>query len=107
MGQDLVGMDLSDLATALGPGEPGFRARQLYDALYRQKATDLGRITTLPRDLKSRLNEQFRVGLPEVSAQYGSKDGTQRYLLKLADERTVETVLMPEEDRYTLCISSQ
>jgi len=47
------------------------------------------------------------VGLPEEAAEYQSKDGTRRYLLKLQDERTVETVLMPEEGRDTICISSQ
>ncbi len=47
------------------------------------------------------------LGLPGPSAQYGSSDGTERYLLELEDRRTVETVLMPEEGRDTICISSQ
>jgi 23S rRNA (adenine2503-C2)-methyltransferase len=47
------------------------------------------------------------VGLPELAAEYRSKDGTRRYLLKLQDQRTVEAVLMPEEGRDTICISSQ
>ena len=100
-------MDLEDLQEALGPDQPGFRARQLYDALYRQKKTDLSRITTLPSDLKSRLSGTYRVGLPVSSARYDSVDGTRRYLLRLDDDRTVETVLMPEGERNTICISSQ
>ena len=48
-----------------------------------------------------------RLGLPEIARLYQSADGTRRYLLRLADGRTVETVLMPEGDRDTLCISSQ
>ena len=107
MTQSLVGMDFSDLRTALGSDQPAFRARQLYDALYRQKTTELDRITTLPRDLKSRLAEGFVVGLPRVAASYDSVDGTRRYLFQLDDDRTVETVLMPEGERNTLCISSQ
>ena len=47
------------------------------------------------------------MGLPEAAAEYQSKDGTRRYLLKLQDQRTVEAVLMPEEGRDTICISSQ
>ena len=107
MTQALVGMDLGDLQTILGPDQPKFRARQIYDALYRQKAAHLDDITTLPRDLKSRLAGDYRVGLPETAARYDSTDGTRRYLLQLEDKRTVETVLMPEGERNTLCISSQ
>jgi 23S rRNA (adenine2503-C2)-methyltransferase len=50
---------------------------------------------------------QFRLGLPQASAEYSSADGTRRYLLELEDRRSVETVLMPEEGRDTICISSQ
>jgi 23S rRNA (adenine2503-C2)-methyltransferase len=100
-------MDLADLTAILGPEQPGFRARQLYEALYRSRAADLERITTLPRELKSRLAAAFRIGLPEQAARYDSADGTRRYLLRLEDQRTVETVLMPEGERNTLCISSQ
>lgn len=100
-------MELADLKAALGPAEPPFRARQLYDALYRQRAATLSAVTTLPRELKARLEGGFEVGLPRESARYDSVDGTRRYLLRLSDDRTVETVLMPEGERNTLCISSQ
>ncbi len=100
-------MEVADLREALGSGQPGFRARQLYDALYRQKTPDLDGITTLPRDVKQRLAATYNLGLPSVSARYDSSDGTRRYLLALDDARTVETVLMPEGDRNTICISSQ
>ena len=107
MAQALIGMDLDDLRIALGPHEPTFRARQLYDALYRQRTADLGTITALPAPLRSRLTEEFSAGMPTQSARYDSVDGTRRYLLKLDDDRTVETVLMPEGERNTICISSQ
>lgn len=107
MPQALVGMDLDDLKAVLGPGEPAFRTRQLYDALYRQRALDLNQITTLPAPLRSKIGEDYRVGLPESAARYDSTDGTRRYLLRLDDDRTVETVLMPEGERNTICISSQ
>lgn len=100
-------MELTDLREALGPDAPPFRARQLYDALYRQHKTDLGCITTLPRELKDRLASEHPIGLPTEVKRYDSVDGTRRYLLGLEDGRSVETVLMPEGDRNTLCISSQ
>ncbi len=107
MAQALLGMELADLREVLGADEPGFRARQLYDALYRARAADVSAITTLPRELKERLAAAHSVGLPQAAARYDSSDGTRRYLLGLDDGRTVETVLMPEGERYTVCISSQ
>jgi 23S rRNA (adenine2503-C2)-methyltransferase len=100
-------MNVDDLRALLGPNTEPFRARQIYDALYRQRITALDEITTLPPGLKRRLAEQTRLGWPEVSACYVSADTTKRYLLRLADAKTVETVLMPEEGRDTICISSQ
>jgi 23S rRNA (adenine2503-C2)-methyltransferase len=107
MAQALIGMELGDLQTALGSQQPAFRARQLYDALYRQRTGDLQKITALPGALRSQLAEEFQVGLPVQTARYESVDGTRRYLLRLDDDRTVETVLMPEGERNTICISSQ
>jgi 23S rRNA (adenine2503-C2)-methyltransferase len=107
MALPLVGMELADLQALLGPDQPAFRARQLYDALYRNRVTALDAVSTLPRQLKARLGEACEIGLPEPAARYDSIDGARRYLLRLADQRTVETVLMPEGERYTLCISSQ
>jgi 23S rRNA (adenine2503-C2)-methyltransferase len=109
--QSIVGLELPDLQETLGKGQPAFRARQVYDAVYRQKVSDLVEITTLPLILRKELASKVEVGLPELAAEYRSKDGTRRYLLKLQDERTVEAVLMPEEGpggkRDTICISSQ
>jgi 23S rRNA (adenine2503-C2)-methyltransferase len=105
--QAIVGLELPDLQETLGRDQPAFRARQVYDAVYRQKVTDLVQITTLPLNLRKELASKIAVGLLEAAAEYESKDGTRRYLLKLQDDRTVEAVLMPEEGRDTICISSQ
>lgn len=107
MAQALVGLELDDLRDVLGADQPRFRAQQLYEALYRQQQTDLDRITNLPRELKQRLTATHEVGLPRQMARYDSVDGTKRYLLALEDDRSVETVLMPEGERNTVCISSQ
>jgi len=100
-------MELDEIREALGPGHPTFRAKQIYTALYRQRVADLGDVSTLPAALRHELSGPGRVGLPEIAQRYESADGTRRYLLRLADGRTVETVLMPEEGRDTICISSQ
>ena len=107
MPQPLLGMELTEIREALGPGRPPFRARQVYEALYRGQVTDLVQISTLPAKLRQELAAEHAVGLPEIERLYESADGTRRYLLRLADGRTVETVLMPEGERDTICISSQ
>jgi 23S rRNA (adenine2503-C2)-methyltransferase len=118
--QPIVGMELADLRAALGP-QPAFRARQIYDAVYRLRVTKLEAISTLPKSLRDRLAQELPIGLPDVEKRFDSTDGTRRYLLKLADGKTVEAVWMPEGeraanssvvrdstfDRSTICISSQ
>src|ERR1035438_77750 len=103
----LVGMDLTDLREALGPDQPGYRARQLYQALYKGQAAELVNISTLPVRTREELALRHPLGLPEIARLFESTDGTRRYLLRLEDARTVETVLMPEGERDTICISSQ
>ena len=100
-------MELSDLRQVLPPDEPAYRAQQVYRAIYNQKVSDLVQISTLPARIRTELAEHTELGLPVLDSRYQSTDGTRRYLLRLSDGRTVETVLMPEEDRDTVCISSQ
>ncbi|MBK5291238.1 MAG: 23S rRNA (adenine(2503)-C(2))-methyltransferase RlmN [Acidobacteriia bacterium] len=103
----LIGLDLPEIQQLLGPDLPAYRARQIYHAIYRDRATSWDAITTLPQSLRQWLAEQFPLGLPTVSSEYSSSDRTRRYLLTLRDARTVEAVLMPEEGRDTICISTQ
>ena len=105
--QPLVGMELSELREALGADQPAYRAKQLYDALYRRQASDLIHISVLPASTRKELAGHHSVGLPEIARVFDSADQTRRYLLRLDDGRTVETVLMPEGERDTICISSQ
>src|SRR5271155_5776333 len=107
MPQALVGMELSELRQVLPADQPAYRAAQIYRAIYRQKVGDLVQISTLPAGIRSELSLQAELGLPVLDRRYESTDGTRRYLLRLQDGRTVETVLMPEGDRDTVCISSQ
>lgn len=107
MPQALLGKELSEIQEALGPDQPGYRARQVYNALYHQRVPDLVQISSLPAALRQDLSARYGVGLPEIAQRFESVDGTRRYLLRLEDGRTVETVLMPEGERNTICISSQ
>lgn len=107
MPQSIVGMELTDIQQALGTSEPTFRARQIYEAVYRRRVTDAAEISNLPKALRARLGSDLPLGLPEVERRYDSTDGTRRYLLRLDDGKTVETVWMPEGERSTICISSQ
>jgi 23S rRNA (adenine2503-C2)-methyltransferase len=100
-------MELTEIQEVLGPDLPAFRARQIYDAVYHGRASDFVHITTLPVELRDALAARHRIGLPVVDRRYDSVDGARRYLLRLDDSRTVETVLMPEGERDTICISSQ
>jgi 23S rRNA (adenine2503-C2)-methyltransferase len=106
-GQALVGMELPDLQKLLGPEQPTYRAKQLYDALYRKQVATLGEISNLPQALRNELLTSNSLGLPSPERRFESADGTRRYLLRLEDNGTIEAVLMPEPARDTICISSQ
>jgi 23S rRNA (adenine2503-C2)-methyltransferase len=107
MAQVLLGLELGEIREVLGEAQPAFRAKQLYDALYHQWIQELKDVTTMPAALRRELGERCTVGLPELDRRFESVDGTRRYLLRLSDGRTIEAVLMPEEARDTICISTQ
>ena len=130
--QALFGLQNQQLTERLAEFRlPAWRIRQLETALYSQRVTDLGEITTWPKELREQLAAQgFRIGLPEIAETFRSIDATERYLIACADGQTVETVWMPEGDgaedddaspdpatsdapagrswtRATICVSSQ
>jgi len=88
-------------------GEKPYRARQLYDAIYRRRITSFDAMTELPKTLRRILQEHSIVTRIRIESEFLSSDGTRRFLLKLADESEVESVFMPETRRDTICISSQ
>jgi 23S rRNA (adenine2503-C2)-methyltransferase len=107
MAQVLLGLGITEIREVLGADQPAYRAKQIYEAVYRHGARVFGEMTVLPSSLRRDLEAQFRVGMPELDQRFESSDGTRRYLLKLEDGRTVEAVLMPEDARDTICISTQ
>src|SRR5580693_4918335 len=128
----LLGMDREEItALVIEAGEPSYRAKQIMDALYRQRVETLEEISTLPQEFRERLaGSGVIVGAAQIEKKFVSVDGTVRYLIAFADGQSVETVWMPEGDggeagdgseagelpqsgaaravgRSTICISSQ
>lgn len=88
-------------------GEKPYRARQLYDAIYRRRITVFDALSDLPKTLRGILEERTTITRTHIESVFISSDGTRRLLLKLGDNSEVESVFMPEERRDTICISSQ
>ena len=106
--QNLVGLDRQELERlAQTLGKAPYRGRQLYRAIYRRRATGIDSLTDLDRDFKGALSAHHKIDYPRVEAEFTSTDGAARYLLRLQDNTLIETVYMPEEQRVTLCLSSQ
>jgi 23S rRNA (adenine2503-C2)-methyltransferase len=106
--RDLVGLSRAELAAEMTQiGAEPFRARQLWHWIYHRGATDFAVMTNLAKPFRERLAQRFVLGRPRVTAALASRDGTQKWLLRFADGQEVETVHIPEEDRGTLCVSSQ
>ena len=108
---NLVGQSVADLRTYLQTlGEPAYRGAQIYHALYVERRSDIAAMTNLPVALRERLGREASIALPRIVRRYQSSDGTLRYVLALdasAKPATIETVFMPEENRQTICISTQ
>lgn len=104
----LLGRDLAELTELVeSRGEPSYRGRQIYRALYRDRCSEAAQITTLPAALRGALHGEYGVGHPGIQSRCAAADGTVRYLLRLSDGRSIESVFIPERRRDTLCISTQ
>ena len=105
---DLVGLDRPALAEALTAiGEKPFRAKQLWRWIYNRGETDFDAMTDIAKDLRARLNAAFVVSRPAAAMDSESRDGTRKWLAAFDDGTQAETVHIPEENRGTLCVSSQ
>jgi 23S rRNA (adenine2503-C2)-methyltransferase len=125
----LLGKSLDELRALMKSlGEPPYRAKQIYHALYGERRFDIAAMTNLPAALRERLAHAASITLPSIAREYHSADGTVRYVLSLnapngheasfeaaasasgarpKKNATIETVFMPEENRQTLCLSTQ
>jgi 23S rRNA (adenine2503-C2)-methyltransferase len=108
MTANLLDFDLEGLATFCAElGEKKFRATQLFRWIHQKGARDFGQMTDLAKSLRDKLEGNARIeGLPVIS-QHESADGTIKWLFDVGGGNAVESVFIPEDDRGTLCISSQ
>lgn len=88
-------------------GEKPFRARQIMKWLYERNVRDVHAMTDVSKSTRTRLAEITTTTLPTVQHSQLSKDGTAKWLFELHDGNCIETVFIPEEERGTLCVSSQ
>ena len=91
----------------LARGEKVFRASQIMKWIYERGVTDFADMTNLSKALRHKLSQSAMLVLPEVIADQVTPDGTRKWLLRLEDGNSIETVFIPEKSRGTLCVSSQ
>ena len=105
---NLLGMNRQDMeAFFVSLGEKPFRASQILKWLHQQHVADFGQMSNVSKALQLRLADVACITAPEVAVDQLSIDGTRKWALRLHDGNVIETVFIPEDDRGTLCISSQ
>jgi 23S rRNA (adenine2503-C2)-methyltransferase len=97
--------ELASLVTSLG--EPAYRAGQIYKWLYARRARAIAAMTDLAKPLREKLAFTHEIRWPEVAERKLSYDGTVKFLFRLDDGATIESVYIPEDRRRTICISTQ
>ena len=106
--RNLVGLSREELKGALvEAGLEPFRARQVWQWIYWHGVRDFGLMTNIAKKTRDRLAELFVVERPEIVTEQRSVDGTRKWLLRFPDGNEAETVNIPEEDRGSVCVSSQ
>jgi 23S rRNA (adenine2503-C2)-methyltransferase len=108
----LIGLSVAELialleTTGLEPKAARMRARQLWNWIYVHGARDFASMTNLAKDFRTQMTERFTLARPDIVTQQISEDGTRKFLLRTGPGIEFETVYIPEEDRGTLCVSSQ
>jgi len=88
-------------------GQPSYRAAQVWQWLYQKRAVSFDEMSNLSAALRRQLAADFSISRPGIARQSESRDGTVKFLFELADGETIESVLIPEMHRLTLCISTQ
>jgi 23S rRNA (adenine2503-C2)-methyltransferase len=105
---DVTGLlcaEVEDLVETLG--QPRYRGRQLFRWVQARRVRELGAMSDLARPFREMLHAHIRIGRPEPAREQRATDGTRKFLLRLGDGEEIESVLIPDEDRLTACISTQ
>lgn len=84
-----------------------FHHREIYKWVYGRRKLDPSAWTNLPKGAREEISARCEAGLPEVSGEQTSSDGTRKFLLRLADGQSIECVYIPDGERRTVCVSSQ
>ncbi len=106
--ENIIGLSREEIGDRLlNLGLQKFRNGQVWHWLYHKGATSFEEMTTLSKKVRAQLGQTFSIKRPMVGEKQTSSDGTIKWLLKFEDGAKAETVFIPEEDRGTLCISSQ
>lgn len=104
----LIGLNLPEMQEALAIHDlPKFRAKQVWNWIYQRGLTRFEDMSNLPKDMRTLLSDYYSIERPEVITEQRSSDGTIKWLLAMTDGQQIETVYIPEENRGTLCVSSQ
>lgn len=104
----LAGMTLAELQNVVAGLEmPKFVAKQIAQWLYVKRVTTFEEMTNISKANRDRLAAEYKVGLSKPTKRTVSQDGTAKYLFDVGDGKSIEAVYIPDEDRHTLCISSQ
>jgi 23S rRNA (adenine2503-C2)-methyltransferase len=110
-GVNVLGKSAEELRALLESfGEPGYRGAQIYHALYAERKVEFAAMTNLPAAVRGRLEREAAIALPRIVRRHRSMDGTVRYVFGIGLDigtANIETVFMPEENRQTICISTQ
>ena len=105
---DLAGLEMAELEAVLrGRGVEPFRAAHLFRWIYKRGVTGFDRMTDLSKALRASFHQDFAIFTPAVAARERSSDGTEKFLLELADGRRIESVYIPDTPGWTFCVSTQ
>jgi len=106
--EKLFGKTLNELiAVAKRNGLPGFAAKQIADWLYKKETASIGEMTNLSKRMRDLLDTDYEIGL-SIPVNYAeSTDGTKKYLFRVMDDKFIESAYIPDNERATLCVSSQ
>ena len=88
-------------------GQPAFRAKQIFHWLHQKLVTEFSAMTDQPKALLAKLEDQYIIAAPQIERRQEAKDGTVKYLLRMADGNCIETVLMRYHYGNTVCVSTQ
>ncbi|MDD5243185.1 MAG: 23S rRNA (adenine(2503)-C(2))-methyltransferase RlmN [Syntrophorhabdaceae bacterium] len=106
--KSFFGFTLPELEKAIGAsGKEKYRARQLYRWVYNQGILDFDEMTNIPKSLRKIFKDTFSTDLLQVKEALVSKDGSKKFAFSAEDGHIIESVLIPEKDRNTLCVSTQ